>query len=203
MVSYRKRHTAHIEDREAPPIAPTPGGGHAEPYPTPVDATPAPADIAKPEAETPKPAEQETPKLADSSPAEEAAKTAIRQRLAEMERAQELQREATPQYAESQPGEPPTVEKIIANSGLPERAKTWLREHSDYISDPSKNATLISLHGVAARQAGSEWTDDYFSRMDELLGFRPQPRQQQANGTQRVRQQQQTPTVGYSAPGTS
>jgi putative ABC transport system substrate-binding protein len=78
----------------------------------------------------------------------------MRARLAETERAAEMQREGhqAPQYVhEPQQPQQPSPEQIIANSGLPERAKTWLRQHSDFITDPSKNATLIALHGAGKR----------------------------------------------------
>jgi hypothetical protein len=118
-----------------------------------------------------------------------------------------MEREAInqqPRYAESQPHEPPTTEQIIASTQLPERAKRWLREHSDFISDPSKNATIIALHDVAKRQAGSEWTDMYFEKMEDLLDIRPATQSRGGNGTQQsrnsapVRQQYNGPPI--SAP---
>jgi hypothetical protein len=120
-----------------------------------------------------------------------------------MQRAEGLQREATPQYAESQPHEPPTTEEIIANSGLPERAKTWLREHPDYIHDPAKNNTIIALHDTAKRQAGSEFTDAYFEKMEDLLGITPTAPQSNNGARQQpraapVRQQYSGPPI--SAP---
>jgi hypothetical protein len=147
------------------------------------------AEAAPPAAETPLPAEP----FAKPSAGEEAAQTAMKERLAETERAHTLTPpQPAPQYTHEVPQpQQPSPEQIIANSGLPDRAKTWLRRHPDYIEDPVKNQTLIALHAVAARQAGSEWTDAYFARMDDLLGFRPQPRPQaNGNGSQQVRQQQ-------------
>jgi hypothetical protein len=41
------------------------------------------------------------------------------------------------------------------------------------ILDGAKNQTLQALHPVAERQSGGQqFTDSYFRRMDELLGFR-------------------------------
>jgi hypothetical protein len=129
------------------------------------------------------------------SQAQEAAGAAIRERLAEAERATRItppNPQQAPQPAIEERPQQPTAEDIISKSGLPERAQCWLREHSDYVTDPVKNQTLIALHSVAVRQSGAEWTDGYFARMDELLGHkqapRPQPRPQ-ANNNQRVQQQ--------------
>jgi hypothetical protein len=147
------------------------------------------AEAAPPAAETPLPAEP----LAKPSAGEEAAQTAVKERLAETERAFTVEREnhKQPQQSQRLQQQQPSPEQIIAASGLPDRAQTWLRQHLDYVQDPVKNQTLIALHSVAARQAGSEWTDAYFARMDDLLGFRPQPRPQaNGNGSQQVRQQQ-------------
>src|SRR5262245_17632975 len=66
-----------------------------------------------------------------------------------------------------------TIEEIITNSALPDRGKSWLRQHPEYITDQAKGAEINSLHRVAVRQAGSEWTDAYFERMEDLLGLKP------------------------------
>jgi hypothetical protein len=182
MVSFRKRYSPGRED--APSVS-TPPSGHPRQSASP------PPDIPKPE-----PIEQPT---TEPSPADEAAKSAMRARLQETERAAAMEHETPrqPRYAESQPNEPPTAEEIIAATQLPERAKRWLREHSEFIQDPAKNATIIALHDVAKRQAGGEeWTDNYFGRMEELLGMRPeQPRN--SNGTQH---QTRAAAVRYSGP---
>ncbi len=85
---------------------------------------------------------------------------------------QQPQRQQQPQQPQQQ--QPMTAEQIIANSELPSRAKDWLRKHSDYVTDPAKNAKLQKLHNVAEYQSGGEWTDAYFDRMDVLLGFKPE-----------------------------
>jgi hypothetical protein len=198
MASWRK-----VENREAPQTAPVSLGGTA------TDTTPAPQD-ARPQEAAPRPEETITPQSPheETNPAEKAAQSAIKERLAETERAAAMEREAIaqqPQYAESQPHESPTTEQIIASTQLPERAKRWLREHSDFISDPSKNATIIALHDVAKRQAGSEWTDMYFEKMENLLGIRPAPQTNSGNRTS----QQSTPRNSapvrqqYSGPAVS
>jgi hypothetical protein len=103
-----------------------------------------------------------------------------------MENAEALQREAAvvqqqPQFAtEPQEQQMPTAEEIIEGSGLPENAKDWLRRYPDYVLDPIKNAQMQKMHNVAEYQAGSEFTERYFDRMEILLGIKQeQPRQVQ------------------------
>src|SRR5262249_53150099 len=111
-------------------------------------------------------------------PAATPAPAALVQRIAEMERAEEAQallRHQLEQAAASQQQpQQPTVEDIIANAPLPERAKSWLREHPDYILDQAKNAKLQELHFVAKYQSGEEFTDAYFDRMEDLLELSPE-----------------------------
>src|SRR5215471_10154505 len=73
------------------------------------------------------------------SPADVAAKEAIalQLRLKEMERAEQLNREAVqqqpPQAAEPQPQQP-TLEQYISH--LPERVQRWYRKHPEFATDP-------------------------------------------------------------------
>ncbi len=97
------------------------------------------------------------------------------------QREQWKRRQQQPQPQRQQPvqqpqQQQPSAEQVIANSGLPDRAKTWLRQHPEYITDQGKNATIIALHDTAKRQAGTEWTDGYFEKMEELLGINAAPR---------------------------
>ncbi len=166
MASFRRKY--QVESKDGPPVTTVPVAG-AEPPPPVVDAKP-------PE-----------PPAAEPSPADEAAKTALRQRLQEMENAEALQREAAvaqqhPQLAiEPQEPQMPTAEQIIEGSGLPENAKDWLRAHSEYVTDPILNAEMQRKHYVAEHQAGSEFTERYFDRMEILLGLK-QEAQPSSNG---------------------
>ncbi len=167
MASLRKRYQTSVESKDGPRVTTMPNETAAELPPAVADA--------------PKPPE---PPAAEPSPADEAAKTALRQRLAEMERAENLQREIaqqSPQFAtEPQEQQMPTAEQIIESSGLPENAKDWLRRYPEYVSDPIKNAQMQKMHNVAEYQAGGEFTERYFDRMEILLGIKQeQPRQVQ------------------------
>jgi hypothetical protein len=80
-----------------------------------------------------------------------------------------------------------------------------LREHPDFITDLSKNNTLIALHDVAKRQAGSEFSDMYFERMEDLLGLKPAPQQSnRGNGAQHQTSTRSAPVrQQYSGPAVS
>lgn len=125
-----------------------------------------------PAVEAPKPAEQpET-----QSPAAAAATSAIQARLAEMQNAERLVREAQQPHAVEPPAEPPQIdaEELIAAANIPNRAKSWLRQHPEYVTDRVKNGEIMALHNVAVRQAsGEEFTDTYFQKMEDLLGIAP------------------------------
>jgi len=174
MASLRKKYsTPHLEsprDEDAPVSVPPIAAANLPPE--------AVADPPEP-VET-KPLEQPAPDA--KSPTDQAAESALRQRLREMEAAEALQRQPQqPQYVsepqQSRPQEMPpsiTTEQIIANAQIPDQAKTWLLAHPDYVSDPIKNAKLVKMHNVAEYQAGGEFTDAYFDRMEVLLGLKPE-----------------------------
>jgi hypothetical protein len=112
----------------------------------------------------------------DAAAQEAAAQAAIRQRMDEnAATAGALDHKDEPPLPEPQQ---PSAEQIIAGSPLPDRAKDWLRQHPEYVTDPIKNAQLQKLHNVAEYQAGGEWTDGYFDRINVLLGFKQEQLQQ-------------------------
>jgi hypothetical protein len=170
-VSLRRRYPGRLEGRndDGPVSVPPTAGAQLPPV----------AEVSKPAA----------PLELEPSPAEQAARDAVKARIAELTETEPVQ----PVVIER---EDPT-EKIIANSGLPPRAQAWLRAHPDYVTDAAKNERMQKAHHVAEYQAGGQaFTDDYFNRMDVLLGFRPdsgmrqQPQQQPVTPQrQPVRQQ--------------
>jgi hypothetical protein len=171
----------------------------AEPHGPAVDA--APVAPAEPPADA-KPAEQ--PKEHDPVSA-----AALKARLAEMERAEQLAtRQQPPQRVQYEPplepqAEPPTVEQIISRAQIPEQAKAWLRMHPVYVSDPEKNARMREVHNVA--QAHGEFTPEYFDRMEVLLGLKQETRPTNGNGaspTPRPAPPQRPTSIAYSAPPT-
>jgi len=55
-------------------------------------------------------------------------------------------------------------------SGLPEAAKTWLRVHPEYWTDPAKNRQVQSAHGHLVHVQGiPEFSIEYFDMLDEML----------------------------------
>src|SRR5262249_33749510 len=121
---------------------------------------------------------------------EQAAKSAIQERLEEMDRAQELQREPPPQepLADPEPLEPDDVlERLLAQ--VPEDGKRWFREHSEYLFEPVKIQAAQHFHNVTMAElgAGKEFSPEYFRRMEFHLGLRqpeaePQPEPQPQQG---------------------
>jgi hypothetical protein len=171
MASLRKRYQDRGESPDEPPVASTPRSGEV---PSAVAANAAPVD------------EKSMPSPTDVDPVREAGQAALKQRLAEMERAEGMVREAVQQQPlaiENEPQQQPqTAEQIIASSGLPERAQAWLRRHPDYVTDPQKNAHIQGLHYAAAHQAGGDpFSDLYFEKLENLLGFK----QSNGNGSYR------------------
>jgi hypothetical protein len=160
MASLRKRYADRIEAsprRDEPPV------------------TTAPTDAAKLPEPVTEPPPPEMPEKTES-PADVAAKTALKQRLREMEQAETLQQQHTVQHhqrmaAEPQQQQSPTVEEMIAH--LPERAQRWYRGNPEFLTDPEKAAQIQYAHHVARREVGEEGTDPYFDRMEAMLGIAP------------------------------
>ena len=145
----------------------SPGKDEGPPVTTaPTQAAKLPEPVA--DAKPPEPIETE-------SPADKAAKTALQQRLAEMQNAETLTREAVqhPQFAAEPQPEPqqPTLEDMVAH--LPPRVQRWYRQHPEFASDPEKAAQIQYCHHVARRETGQEFTDPYFDRMEQMLGLAP------------------------------
>src|SRR5262245_48644404 len=157
MASLRKKYSAEGPRHDGPPVTAPPTGAAKLPDPV-VDAKP-----------------PEMP--ATESPVDKAAKDAIalQLRLKEMERAEQLNREAVqqppPHAAEPQQAQQPTLEDCIAH--LPERAKRLYREHPEFATDPEKAAQIQYCHHVAAREVGEQFTEPYFDRMEQMLGLAP------------------------------
>lgn len=80
------------------------------------------------------------------------------------------QQQRQPQV-QQQPSQDP-VEATISAAPIPDRAKTWLRQHRDFMTDPEKNAKLQDAHWEAKAAAGGEYTNAYFDKMESLLGLR-------------------------------
>src|SRR5262245_12310012 len=170
------------------------------------------ARLPEPIAEDVEPLEQ---LAAESDPVREAEQSALKQRLQEMQNAETIVRSSVgqqPRFAD-EPQKPKSVEEIIEGCNLPERAKSWLREHPDYVTDPVKVAQITAMHPAACSLGGEAFSDSYFDSMERLLFDMPKrgapfqdlrpnklPRN---NGAAPVRQQQAAGgAVPVSAPPT-
>jgi hypothetical protein len=148
-MALRKRYKDRIEspDKDGPPVS-------IPPKPDVPSMTSA-ADVpTSPAPDAPKP-----PETTEPSPAEQAGHAEMLKRLREMERAETLQKseptqQQGPQLAREPKPQMPSAEDIIERSALPSRAKTWMRQHPDFVTDPAKNALLQKMHNVAEWQSG-------------------------------------------------
>src|SRR5262245_26598940 len=184
MASVRRKYQSQLAAKDEPPVTTTPQETAAK--------LPEPAVDAKP----PEPIE-----TASASPAEEAGKAALRQRLQEMERAEQINREAVQQHLAAEPQEQrqPTFEEAIAH--LPERIQRWCRADPRLASDPERIAQAQYCHHVVRREVGEEFTDNYYDRMEQMLGLREQPKPQpKGKGAQQATRPQHTPAPAPRAP---
>jgi hypothetical protein len=164
MSSMRKKYQGLVVDNSREPVS-TPPTTEAAKLPEPVADAPQSPEEVKAE-----------------SPVEEAARSAIQDRVAEAARAAELAKQQPPQPQFATEPEAPQMdpreqfEAVIA--GLPERAKAWYRADPRWLTDPERAAHINYAHHVAIRETGAEGSDEYFDRMEHMRGLRhaaPQP----------------------------
>ena len=156
MASLRKRYQERIEvspAKDGPPVTTAPTGAAKLPEPA--------VDVKSP---------PEMPETKES-PADVAAKHALRERLREMETAETLNRQASqpPQYAaESQQQQP-------QQPAMPPAVQKWLAEHPQYLDPNDAIAqTEISLATMKAARDGLTWNDDDFlPSIERYLGIAP------------------------------
>ena len=152
MASLRKKYQAQLgspERDDGPPVLPPPATGAKMPEPA--------ADAGPPELPETK------------SPADQAAESALRQRLEEMENAEALQRQQQqPRFAE-EPQAPQEPQDPLAH--LPPRIRDWYERHPELATDPERAAQVQYCHHVARRETGEEFTEPYYDRMEAMLGL--------------------------------
>ncbi len=69
------------------------------------------------------------------------------------------------------PPEAPKSQDPIDLMQVPERAREWLREHREYVTDPRKNAKLQNMHWEVLDGGHKEFSTAYFIEMEKLLGL--------------------------------
>ena len=168
MASVRRKYQSQLAAKDEPPVTTMPQETAAK--------LPEPAVDAKP----PEP-------ITTESPADVAARSALRDRLREMEQAETIVREATTaQQQEPQQPQQLTLEQQIAH--LPERIQQWCKTDPRLATDPERIAQAQYCHHVARREVGEEFTDPYYDRMEEMLGLREQPKPRPSNGQSTLRE---------------
>lgn len=71
---------------------------------------------------------------------------------------------------------PADFEQKVANLGVPDNAKSWLRQHPEFIDDVSKNQELGSAHNyIVGRKKIEPFSQAYFDALDTEFGFKAAP----------------------------
>lgn len=96
------------------------------------------------------------------------------------------------------------AERAISTFSAPDRVKTWLRNHMEYMMDPVKNNRLQTLHGLIVEQGIEAYSEPYVERMEQLLGLKPTQGNGSGNGAHQPSPalQRQSAPVNVSAPPT-
>ena len=155
MASLRKRPQPRIME-EAAPVATAAQGAHL-PEPSKEESAPPtnPVDEAK------------------ENPVEQAAENALKKRIAEMESAENVQREVLTQQERF------AKERQQNAAQIPDHIKRWAEEHPHYVHDPIGQAELNVALMKAAR-GGKTWNDsDFVETVERHLGLRQQPAEKQ------------------------
>jgi hypothetical protein len=123
------------------------------------------AQPPEPIAETPQPPEP----IATEAPAATAASSAIRDRLREMERAEQFSRQSAPTPQQQQHA--PQAQQPAA--AIPAAVEKWLAEHPQYLQDAVAQAEL-NLATMKCVRAGKSWHDpDFLGEIERHLGLAP------------------------------
>jgi len=149
MASPRKKYQLQFESRQDDTPIASPPAQAAEPPPPAVDAKPPPA----------------MPETTES-PAEKAGKEALRNRLAEMERAETLTRQAQQQPQHVEPQEP-------QQPAMPAHVEKWLTEHPQYC-DPNDHVAQAEIYTATLKcnRDGKSWDQpDFIPTLERHLGI--------------------------------
>ena len=79
---------------------------------------------------------------------------------------------AQPAQGATRTGDPvEDLARAMETEGHP-RAAAWIRKHPEYARDPKKYAAMLGAHNVAVNGQGmTPNTDEYFSKIEEILGI--------------------------------
>jgi hypothetical protein len=104
-----------------------------------------------------------------------------RMSIAESRRVALEQRQSWLQHAPVSSGNP--TEDYLSN--FTDRTASWLREHSEYISDPRKNAQVQGAHHMAIAAGEVPDTPGYFAHVEKTLKIRGNGRGDRSGGNVR------------------
>lgn len=91
-----------------------------------------------------------------------------------LEQLKAMPKEQPRQYA--RPSETEQVERVAAQ--LTPNAAAWVRQHPDYITDPAKNAKLMSAHYAAMGEGLVGDSPDYIRFVEQHVGLGASPRRE-------------------------
>lgn len=63
----------------------------------------------------------------------------------------------------------------LDRTNLPPTAKTWLRAHPEYLTNPRKNAKIQSLHWDVVDEGHEPFSAAYYESLEQHLGLRERP----------------------------
>lgn len=64
----------------------------------------------------------------------------------------------------------------LDRTNLPITAKTWLRKHPEYLTNPRKNAKIQSMHWDVVDEGHEPFSEAYYESLETHLGMREAPR---------------------------
>jgi len=153
MASLRKKYQGLVVDSSDEPVTTAPVTEAAK-LPEPIADVPA------------------LPEEVNENPVADAAQNAIKQRLLEAERAQELTKEKATQPQAPQHERPadPAAQFEAALAHLPERVRGWYRVDPQHLDE--RAAQIQYAHHVVRRELGEGFTEPYYAKMEHALGVR-------------------------------
>lgn len=109
------------------------------------------------------------------------AMTSARTQLVDLERGKQSfeSRRADPQKPTPAPtaaAPPPDFDQKVAALGVPDNAKSWLRQHPEMVNDNAKNEELGAAHMYLTKAKKMEpFSQAYFDALDNEFGFKAAP----------------------------
>lgn len=88
----------------------------------------------------------------------------------------------------------------LDKTNLPETAKTWLRAHPDYLSNPRKNAKIQSLHWDVVEEGHEAFSKPYFDSLEIKLGMKAAPEIEEDDEDEEVEERPVRKGPSVSAP---